>query len=62
MIREDRVETCPDCQAPREREWIVRDMDARATAPTGFRVERRRGGTKRVAAPTKWTTLCLCDL
>jgi hypothetical protein len=60
-VREDRTEECPDCGAEREREWHVRDIDARAATPHGWHVERTRGGTKRVVRRTGWVTVCLCD-
>lgn len=59
---EMRTETCPDCHAERDRQWATRDIFKGVTVPDGWRVERRFStGTRRIAAPTRWVTLCLCD-
>lgn len=60
-MREQRSERCPDCHEQRDREWEVRDVDARAIVLGQWHTERRQGGTKRVARPTRWVSVCACD-
>lgn len=43
-----RKEVCPDCNADREREWLVSLVSTRGT-------------WKEISKPTRWTTLCMCD-
>ena len=62
MTKETRPETCPDCNAERDREWLTRDIFKGVAVPQGWRVEKRwASGTRSIAAPTRWVTLCLCD-
>lgn len=59
---EYRPEQCPDCGADRERVWLVKTAVAKGvTVPRGWRVEHRSASWKTIAAPTRDTTLCLCD-
>jgi hypothetical protein len=58
---EYRDETCDDCGWDREREWRVQTVHKGAQVPTGYRVEKRTGEGRTVAAPTRMVTLCGCD-
>ena len=61
MALEWREERCDDCGAAFERTWSVRDIPKGVPVPKGAHVEHRGASWKRVASPTRDTTLCLCD-
>ena len=58
---EYRYETCDDCGWTRERGWLVQTVHKGAPVPRGYRVEKRDGEWRTVAARTRFTTLCGCD-
>lgn len=61
-MKETRQETCPDCLEQRDREWITKSIFKGVTVPEGFQVEKTwSSGTRSIAAPTRWATLCGCD-
>jgi hypothetical protein len=59
---ESREETCDECGWTCDREWRVRTLSKGTPVPRGYRVEKRAGDWKTVAAPTRMTTLCGCDV
>jgi hypothetical protein len=63
MRTENRPETCDDCGDTIDREWRVQTLGKGVALPKGYRVEKRSqsGDWRTIAAPTHWTTLCLCD-
>ena len=61
MRTENRSETCDECADTVDREWRVQTLGKGVQVPAGWRVEKRAGDWRTIAAPTRWTTLCLCD-
>lgn len=61
-MTELREEKCPDCRETVERDWIVRSIPAGVEVPHGFRVEGRSGSHRTIAAPTRWVSVCACNL
>ncbi len=58
---EIRPEICRDCGATRDRDWVVKHVAKGTPVPRGFRVVKRGGAWTTVTAPTRFTSLCLCD-
>jgi hypothetical protein len=59
---EYRAETCNECGWSRDRQWSIQTVHKGASVPRGgYRVEKRTGEWRRVAAPTRMVTLCGCD-
>ena len=58
---EYRDEACDECGWGRERAWRVDTVHKGVAPPRGYRVEKRTGEWKTVAAPTRMVTVCGCD-
>ena len=58
---EYREETCEECGWTCERAWSIQTVAKGAQVPTGYRVEKRAGEWRTVAAPTRMVTVCGCD-
>jgi hypothetical protein len=59
---EYREETCDECGWTRDRQWRVQTSNKGIPTPNGYRVEKRFGEWKTLAAPTRMVTLCGCDV
>jgi hypothetical protein len=65
MASEQRSEVCADCGADRDREWLTGIKGKGEPMPKGWRrVEPQPQPLSTwvsIEAPTRWTSLCLCD-